>query len=170
MKNMILSLGILFGTLMTFFHSVPTLAGRTVTVPAIQIQKTGNYLGQFATIYYGFEKTSIIQADASLISLSHVRLSQTRQISGDNVQVPAVQIDKEGVRGALDTVVVVISHYPNFSWKNADGSFPTGVKDTKIYETSHISFHKMTVLDAYQNSNPSAPFFPWSLTGSGFSK
>ena len=166
-KKFTLNLGFLAGSLVSFFHSVPALAGRTVVIPAIQVQKTGNYLGQYATIYYGFEKTAIINADSSLISLSSVRSSQTRPIAGDTVQFPSVQIDKEGIRGAYDTVVVVISRLPNFSWKNADGTFPTGVLDTKIYEASNTSFHKATQLDAYTLANKTAAFYPWPLNPLG---
>ncbi len=170
MKNITFTFAILSGILVSLFHSVPALAGRTVTVPAIQLQKTGNFLGQYATIYYGFEKTTIIQADASVIALSSVRMTQTRPVSGDTVQFPAVQIDKDGFRGAYDIVVVVISHYPNFSWKNADGTFPDGVTDSKIYEISTSSFHKAAQLDAYVLAFPTATFFPWVISTAGIAK
>lgn len=170
MKNLTLSVLILAGMLISFFHSVPALAGRTVTVPAIQLQKTGNYLGQYATIYYGFEKTTIIHADSTAIALSSVRMTQTRPVSSDTVQFPSVQIDKDGFRGAYDIVVVVISHYPNFSWKNADGSFPEGVTDSKIYEISTSNFHKSSEIEAYVLNDSAAPFFPWSITTAGIAK
>ena len=170
MKNLSLSLLILTGMLVSFFHSVPALAGRSVTVPAIELQKTGNYLGQYATAYYGFEKTTIIHADSSVIALSSVRMTQTRTVDGDTVQFPAVQIDKDGFRGAYDIIVVVISHYPNFSWKNADGSFPDGVTDSKIYEISTSGFHKSSEIDAYVLNHSTAPIFPWAITTAGIAK
>ncbi len=170
MKNLTSALLILTGLIISFFHSVPALAGRTVTVPAIQLQKTGNYLGQYATIYYGFEKTTIIHADSSVIALSSVRMTQTRPVNGDTVQFPSVQIDKDGFRGAYDIAVVVISHYPNFSWINADGSIPEGVIDSKIHEISTTGFYKSTVLDSYFASHSAAPSFPWAITAAGFTK
>ena len=170
MKNTIRFFAFLTGIFISFFHSAPALAGRTVTVPAIQLQKTGNYLGQFATIYYGFEKTTIIQADSSAIALSSVRLTQTQPITGDNVQFPTVQIDKDGFRGAFDTIVIVISHYPNFTWKNADGTLPVGLLDTKIYEISATSFHKAADIDAYVLKNSTAAYFPWVITTTALSK
>jgi hypothetical protein len=162
MKKLINITAFLIISVVTFFYSVPSLAGRNVSVPVIEIQKLGNYRGQYITLYYGFEKTNVIRADKDLISLSDIRLTSTLPINADSVQFPAVQIEKTGVRGAYDIVVAVVTPYRNFVWKNGDGSFPDGLTDSKVYQSSVTAYRKSSDIDQFVEGNPTATY-TWPL-------
>lgn len=124
-------------------------AARVETIPAMQINSLGNYRGQYLTVLYAIGSRPFIATDASQINLSQVKDSRTVYISADSMQLPAVQVEKEGFRPSYNIIVFVISPQPNYGWVNADGSLPQGLSATSNRSSSLVNAINKTQVDSF---------------------
>lgn len=114
-------------------------ASRVEAVPSIQVNRLGNYTGQYLTVLYAVGSRPFISTDSSQITISQVKESRTVYITADSMALPAVQVQKEGFRPSYNIVVFVVSPQSNYSWINADGSVPQGMTATNNRMTSLIN-------------------------------
>ncbi|MDG0816055.1 hypothetical protein [Bdellovibrio svalbardensis] len=114
-------------------------AARFETIPSLQINRLGNLRGQYLTVLYAVGSRPFISTDASQINISQVKESRTVYLTSDSVNLPAVQVEKEGFRPSYNIVVFVVSSQANYSWINADGTIPQGVSATSNHMSSLIN-------------------------------
>lgn len=115
-------------------------------VPKIELQKLGNYKGQFLTAYYAVGSRPFIATDSSQVKLTEIRSVNTQAIDSDVVVLPALELQKQGFRGGYNLLVLVISPVPGFSWLNADGSQTAGASVSENHRATLIrSFSKAEI-------------------------
>lgn len=124
-------------------------AARFESVPALQVQKLGNYRGQYLTVLYAVGSRPFISTDSTQINISQVKESRTVYISADSMSLPKVQVEKEGFRPSYNVVILVVSPQPNYSWVNADGSAPQGMTLTNNHMSSVISSVNKSDVDKF---------------------
>lgn len=107
-------------------------------IPSLKITQLGNYRGQYLTVLYAVGSRPLLADDENKISLSQVKDSRTAYITGDSLQLPSTQVEKEGFRPSYNMVLFVVSKQPNFSWINSDGRLPQGLTLTKNQQRSLI--------------------------------
>lgn len=135
----IIGLGLMSGS----FSANDAQAAAMETVPKIQIQKIGNFKGQYLTAFYAVGTRPFLSTDSSQVTLSEVKVSKTEQITADFVTLPALDLQKQGFRPGYNIVLIVISPSANFSFVNADGSVIAGMSKTDNHRASLIrSFSK----------------------------
>lgn len=139
-------------------------AARVETVPGLQVQKLGNYRGQYLTVLYAVGSRPFISTDSSQITVSQVKEARTVYISDDTMSLPSVQVEKEGFRPSYNMIVFVISSQPNYSWVNADGSVPQGVTPTNNQMSSLINAINKSDVDAFIKLNGDAAVLSVNLT------
>jgi hypothetical protein len=133
--TLIIGLGLMSGS----FSQRNAEAARFDTVPSLQVNKLGNFNGQYLTVLYAVGSKPFISTDTSQISVSQIKDSRTIFISSDTMTLPAVQVEKEGFRPSYNIVIFVVSPQSNYSWINTDGTIPQGSTDTGNHSSSLIS-------------------------------
>ncbi|MGZ3770994.1 MAG: hypothetical protein ACXVCP_04475 [Bdellovibrio sp.] len=124
-------------------------AARFETIPSLQVNKMGNYVGQYLTVLYAVGARPFISTDQTQINISQVKEARTVYISADSMMLPKVQVEKEGFRPSYNMVVFVISPKSNYSWTNADGSLPQGMDPSNYHLSSLISAVNKTEVDKF---------------------
>lgn len=124
-------------------------AARFETIPSLQINRLGNYRGQYLTVLYAVGSRPFISTDSAQISISQVKEARTVFISADAMTLPSVQVEKEGFRPSYNMVVFVVSPQANYSWVNADGSVPQGMGRTNNHMSSLTNAINKTEVDAF---------------------
>ncbi|ASD63252.1 hypothetical protein [Bdellovibrio bacteriovorus] len=124
-------------------------AARFETIPSLQVNKLGNYRGQYLTVLYAVGSRPFISTENSSISISQVKEARTVYISADSMSLPSVQVEKEGFRPSYNIVVFVVSPQANYSWVNADGSVPQGMTATGNRLSSLINAINKTDVDGF---------------------
>ncbi|WP_413557720.1 hypothetical protein [Bdellovibrio sp. HCB209] len=158
---------------LTFFVGIGLMSGALSTksaraaklesVPSIQVSKLGNYKGQYLTVLYAVGSRAIISTDPSQINISQVKESRTVYITGDNVTLPQVQVEKEGFRPSYNIVVFVVSPQQNYSWVNADGTAPQGMPTTPNRLSNKISAVNRSDVDSFITSKGDKAVMPVNL-------
>lgn len=143
--TLIIGLGLMAGS----FSNRNAEAARFETIPALQVNKLGNYRGQYLTVLYAVGSRPFISTDSSQITLSQVKESRTVYISDDSMSLPSVQVEKEGFRPSYNIIVFVISPQANYSWINADGSVPQGLSLTGNHMSSLVNAINKTDVDSF---------------------
>lgn len=128
-------------------------AARFESIPALQIQKLGNYRGQYLTVLYAVGSKPFISTSRNQISISQIKESRTAFITADSINLPAVQVEKEGFRPSYNMIVLVVSPNANYSWINADGSLPQGGVKTANNSESLLETVNKTDVDNFINAN-----------------
>lgn len=143
--TLIIGLGLMAGS----FSNRSAEAARFETIPALQVNKLGNYRGQYLTVLYAVGSRPFISTDSSQITLSQVKESRTVYISDDTMSLPSVQVEKEGFRPSYNIIVFVVSPQANYSWINADGSVPQGLSMTGNHMSSLVNAINKTDVDSF---------------------
>lgn len=157
--TLIVGLGLMSGSLST----KSAKAAKLETVPSIQVNKLGNYKGQYLTVMYAVGSRPFISTDPSQLNISQVKESRTVYITGDNVTLPQVQVEKEGFRPSYNIVVFVVSPQQNYSWVNADGSAPQGMPTTSNRLKNKISAINKSDVDSFVNAKGDKAVMPVDL-------
>lgn len=124
-------------------------AARLEQIPPMQINKLGNYRGQYLTVLYAVGARPFISTESSQIILSQVKDSYTIPISADTMKLGSVTVAKEGFRPAYNIIVFIVSPQPNYSWVNADGTVPQGISATNYHMSSLISAINKSQVDDF---------------------
>ncbi|MFP5520131.1 MAG: hypothetical protein ACLGGX_09525 [Bdellovibrionia bacterium] len=124
--TLIIGIGLMSGS----FSQRDAQAARFEQIPSLEVKKLGNFRGHYLTVMYGIGSKPFIATDDTQIILNQVKEVRSLVISGDEVKLPPVQVQKEGFRPAYNMILLVVSPQPNFSWVNADGSVPQGLSKT----------------------------------------
>jgi hypothetical protein len=143
--TLIIGLGLMSGSV----SSRNAEAARFEAIPSLQVNKLGNYRGQYLTVLYAVGSRPFISTDSSQITISQVKESRTVFISADAMTLPKVQVEKEGFRPSYNIVIFVVSPQPNYSWLNADGSTPQGVTLTNNHLSSLSSSVNKSDVDSF---------------------
>lgn len=115
-------------------------------VPRIQIQKLGNFKGQYLTAFYALGTRPFLSTDSSQVTLSEVRATKTELVASDVVTLPQIELQKQGLRPGYNLVLIVISPAPEFSFINADHSPIKGMVQSENHRASLIrSFSKAEI-------------------------
>lgn len=130
----IIGLGLMSGS----FSNNDAHAAASDIVPKIELQKLGNYKGQFLTAYYAVGSRPFLSTDSSQVTLSEIKSVYNQAIDSDVVVLPTVELQKQGFRGGYNLLVVVISPMAGFSWMNADGSQTAGVNASENHRATLI--------------------------------
>lgn len=133
--TLIIGIGLLTGSV----SSRNAAAARFEAIPSLQVNRLGNYRGQYLTVLYAVGARPFISTEPSQIAISQVKEARTVYISADSVSLPKTQVEKEGFRPSYNIVVFVISPQPNYSWLNADGSLPQGMSPTNYHLSSLVN-------------------------------
>lgn len=149
--TLIIGLGLMSGSV-----SQRAEAARFETIPSLQVNKLGNYRGQYLTVLYAVGSRPFISTDSTQISISQVKEARTVYISADSMSLPAVQVEKEGFRPSYNIVVFVVSPQANYSWVNADGSVPQGMSKTGNQMSSLVNAINKTDVDGFVSANGEA--------------
>lgn len=128
-------------------------AARFETIPSLQVNKLGNYRGQYLTVLYAVGSRPFISTDSAQINISQVKEARTVYISADSMSLPAVQVEKEGFRPSYNIVVFVVSPQASYSWVNADGSVPQGMTKTGNRMSSLINAINKTDVDGFVSAH-----------------
>ncbi len=140
--TLILGLGLMSGS----FSANDAQAAPSETVQTIQIQKLGNFKGQYLTAFYAVGTRPFLSTDSSQFTLSEVKVAKTMVVNADFVTLPPVDLQKQGFRPGYNLLVVAISPAPDFSYVNADGSAITGMPNTTNHRATIIrSFSKAEI-------------------------
>lgn len=130
----IVGIGLMSGA----FSGRDAMAGPTDTVPKIQVQKLGNYRGQYLTAFYALGTRPFLSTDSSQVTLSEVKASRTVFIGADFVDFPSIELAKQGFRPGYNLLVLVISPEPKFSWQNANGAAVENMEASNNHRASLI--------------------------------
>ncbi len=137
--TLIIGLGLMSGS----FSTNDAQAASTEIVPKIQIQRLGNFKGQYLTAYYAIGTRPFFSTDSGQVTLSEIKNTKTEVVTADFITLPQLELEKQGFRPGYNLVVVVVSPSPDFSFVNADGSGIFGMKNTQNHRASLIrSFSK----------------------------
>lgn len=140
--TLIIGLGLMSGS----FSANDAQAAPTETVPTIQIQKLGNYKGQYLTAFYAVGTRPFLSTDSSQFTLSEVKEIKSVVIGADFVTLPPVDLQKQGFRPGYNLVVVAVSPAADFSLVNADGSPIAGMPATANHRATMLrSFSKAEI-------------------------
>lgn len=120
--TLVLGLGLMSGTL----ESRDARAARIDRVPAMRVKNLGNVRGQYLNVLYAIGSRPFYSFDDSKVTVQSVRASKQVSITGDTVDLPALDVEKEGVRASYNLVILVVSQQQGFSWTNDDGSAYVG--------------------------------------------
>ncbi len=131
-------------------------AARFETIPSLQVNRLGNFRGQYLTVLYAVGSRPFISTDSSQITISQVKEARTVYISDDAMTLPAVQVEKEGFRPSYNIIVFVVSPQSNYSWVNADGSVPQGMSLTSNHMSSLINAINRTDVDGFVSAQGEA--------------
>ncbi|QLY24288.1 hypothetical protein [Bdellovibrio sp. KM01] len=157
--TLIVGLGIMSGS----FSTKSAKAAKLESVPSIQVNKLGNYKGQYLTVLYAVGSRPFISTDASQLNISQVKESRTVYITGDSVTLPQVQVEKEGFRPSYNIVVFVVSPQQNYSWVNADGSSPQGMPATSNRLSNKFNAVNKSDVDSFVASKGEQAVMPVNL-------
>lgn len=157
--TLFIGLGLMSGSL----SSRNAEAARFEKIPAIQVHQLGNMRGQYLTALYVVGSRPFISTDSSQINISQVKESRTIYISADSMQLPAVQVEKEGFRPSYNMVVFVVSPQANFSWVNADGTAPQGMSLTNNRQRSKTVTINRSDIENFVKGNGEEAVFQMSL-------
>lgn len=124
-------------------------AARFESIPSLQVNRLGNFRGQYLTVLYAVGSRPFISTDASQITISQVKESRTVYISADSMSLPKVQVEKEGFRPSYNIVIFIVSPQPNYSWVNADGSAPQGMTLTNNHQSSLMNSINKTEVESF---------------------
>ena len=120
----------------------------TDSIPKIQVQKLGNYRGQYLTTYYAVGTRPFLSTDSSQVNLSEIKQASTTPITADFVSLPAVDLVKQGFRPGYNLIVFVISPEANYSWINTDGSATVGLTTTPNHRASLIRSYSKSEIES----------------------
>lgn len=134
-------------------------AAKIESIPALQVTKLGNYRGQYLTVLYAVGSKPFLSTAKNQITISQIKESRTAVISGDTLNLPSVQVEKEGFRPSYNMIVAIVSPQPNYSWINADGSLPQGGLKTNNNQESLVVTVNKTDVDNFINTHGSAGTF-----------
>lgn len=112
--TLIVGLGLMSGS----FSSQDASASGSENVPKIQVQKLSSYRGQYLTVYYGYGTRPFLNSDVQALKLNEIKETRTSYIAGDYVDLPTLQLAKDGVRLGYNLAVFVVSREPRFDWSN----------------------------------------------------
>jgi hypothetical protein len=149
--------------LAVLFFSVSSFAALTEKVPALQLTKTGNFVGQYAVVYYGIGRQPLVTIGNKQLIFSQANKVSVVKIEGDTLNLPAVELKREGVRDPYNMVVVVLTPHADFVWKNPDQSVPSPLKDTGVYQYSHVAFLTKDQVDSFVATTGINGTFVWAL-------
>lgn len=138
-------------------------AARFETIPAMSINKLGNYRGQYLTILYAVGSKPFISTNRNQVTLTQIKESRTVLISSDSVRLPNVQVEKEGFRPSYNMIVFVVSPQANYSWINPDGSIPQGGTKTSNNMASLVETTNKTDVDNFIATQGSAATFQFDM-------
>ena len=134
-------------------------------VPAIRVGQLGSFKGQTLTVMYVLGSKPIIALNPQQVFVSKVKLVKSFTIDQDQLQIDAVQIEKENFRGSYNMILLLVSAQANPIWENADGSIPSGQSSSVV--TDHRQLSRVNVINkADADAVISAPgnnFLDWSL-------
>lgn len=120
--TLVLGLGLMSGTL----ESRDARAARIDRVPSMRVKNLGNYRGQYLNVLYAIGSRPFYSFDDSKVTVQSVRAAKQVAITGDVVELPGVDVEKEGVRASYNLILLVVSQQQGFSWANEDGSAYAG--------------------------------------------
>jgi len=124
--TLVIGIGLMSGS----FSASDAQAAPTETVPKIQVQKLGNYKGQYLTAFYGVGRRPFLSTDSSQFTLLEVKKITSQVINADFITLPAIDLQKQDVREGYNLVVIAVSPVQDFSFVNADGSAILGMPST----------------------------------------
>lgn len=143
--TLIIGLGLLSGSVS--YRSAE--AARFETIPSLQVNRLGNFRGQYLTVLYAVGARPFISTEPSQITISQVKEARTVYISSDSVSLPKTQVEKEGFRPSYNIIVFVVSPQPNYSWLNADGTLPQGMSPTNYHLSSLVNAINKTDVEKF---------------------
>lgn len=143
--TLIVGIGLLSGS----FSQRDAQAARFEQIPALEIQKLGNFRGQYVTVLYAVGSKPFIATKESQVQLSQVKEARSVYVTGDKVALPSVQVEKEGFRPSYNMIVIVVSPLPNFSWVNSDGTVPQGMILSSNQTSSKVQIVNKTTIDNF---------------------
>lgn len=147
--TLIVGLGLLSGSI----SQKTAAAGRFDSVPSLQLNRLGNYRGQYLTVLYAVGSRPLISTENSQINLTQIKEARSVLITGDVVTLPSAQMEKEGFRPSYNLIVFVISPQPNYSWVNSNGSVPQGMTVTNNRMSSLINAVNKSDVDSFVNTH-----------------
>ncbi|MEN0059704.1 MAG: hypothetical protein AAGB31_12770 [Bdellovibrio sp.] len=142
--TLFIGLGLLTGS----FSSRSAEAARFETVPPLQVNLLGNLRGQYLTVFYAVGTPSLISTGPAQVTLAQIKETRSVQITADTLNIPAVQVEKEGFRPSYNFLVFVVSPQPNYSWVNADGSVPQGSTASNNRQATLVNAVSRTTVEA----------------------
>lgn len=157
--TLIVGLGLLSGS----FSQKNAQAARFETIPSLQINHLGNLRGQYLTALYAVGSRPLISTHLSQINLSQVKEARTIYLTSDSMTLPTVQVEKEGFRPSFNIIVFVVSNEPNYSWVNADGTYPQGMTATNNHSSSILSSINKSDVDNFISANGANSTLPVNL-------
>lgn len=157
--TVIVGLGLLSGS----FTTRSAQAARFDAVPALKINKLGNFNGQTLTVIYAIGSRPFISTDSSQITVSAVKEVRQVKISKDSIDLPGVQIAKEGFRPSYNLIVFAISPNENYSWRNADGTIPQGMVNTGNHAATLVHSINKKDIEDFANANGTQAVFSVDL-------
>lgn len=101
-------------------------AARFDVIPAIRVQKLGNFRGHFVHLLTVVGSKPILSTSEEELQISKVKSQVTFAASNDELVFPSVTVEKEGFQASYNYLVIVVSGNSDFQWQNADGSIPAG--------------------------------------------
>lgn len=113
--TLIFGLGLMSGS----FAQRTALAGRQDLVPAIQLNNTQKFNGQFIHAVYAVQKAGFIGV-TPVPYLEKVRVVTTQKVQANSLLFNSVTIEKEPFRGSYNIIVFVVSNLPTLRWVNPD--------------------------------------------------
>ncbi len=142
--TLLIGIGFMTGS----FSSRDAYAAPTDNVPKIQVQKLGNFRGQYLTAFYTIGNRPFLGTHSSQVTLNEIKESRTVFIGADFVDLPAVELAKQGFHPGYNLLVFVISPEPNYSWVNANGEAVTNMTKTENHRASLIRSYTKSEIEA----------------------
>lgn len=142
--TLVLGLGLMSGSLETR----EAQAGRVDQIPEIRVQNLGNYRGQYLNVLYVIASRAVIALDGG-VTVQQVRAMKQLPITADSLVLPAVEVEKAGIRSSYNMILFVISPQEGFSWINDNGRDYVGRLTTKNSQKSLVRTLDKYDVDSY---------------------
>ncbi|MGZ3744587.1 MAG: hypothetical protein ACXWRE_17210 [Pseudobdellovibrionaceae bacterium] len=105
-------------------------------IPKIQIQKLGNFKGQYLTVFYAMGTRPFWSSGSAQATLSEIRVTKTEFITSSFITLPEIELQKKDFQPVYNLAMMVISPRPGFSFVNADGSTIKGMTETQNHQAT----------------------------------
>jgi len=120
---------------------------QSITLPAVKIQNLEAFKGQYISVYFATGTPATIGLTPEQISLREIRAKVSFAITNSVEMVDKMTVAISGFSIPYNVLLVVIHNQPNFSWINANGSFPLGEQESQNHRAMVIRSFLKTETD-----------------------